>query len=576
MNSRTATGRKFTIAAFFSILAVVLLSYSNVYKSPFFFDDAHNIVNNPSLRAVTSIRHMFFPEVQVGISGRPAVHFSFLVNRLLLGPEPAGFRAVNVAIHIITSLFLLGITRRTLRVPLLEPRFGARADYPALFCVLLWAAHPIQTESVVYLTNRGEILASLAIVICLYGFLRAGTSPRPLFWCLLSWLAFVAGVGAKEIAAAAPVLILACEALFFRGAPGKRACRFPLFYMGFIPGAALLAWLLIRGATRASLGDTFIWWEYAFSQGRVIIHYLYQVIWPANLCLDWEWPMPGPFEGLLCLLAVGAVLFIVVRALFRRNPAAFLGVWFFVILAPSSSIVPLRKLACDYRMYLPLYAVICLAVLGGYSIFRERLENGGRTRKAAACLLAALALLFAGLSHERNRAFADEITIWRDVMEKDPGNPRAYQNLGLAFMNQGRIGEAAAAFSEGLGLFPDNAEILGNMGHVLQVMGRTEDALAHYRKALLLNFDLPEVHFNLGNINAERGNYPVAALAYKEALSINPHYFKAWLNFGNALLLNGQPGEAVKCYQNALILRPGDPQATRNLAAALEAVRKAR
>lgn len=576
MKFHISPGCKFFIAAFFSILAAVLLSYSNIYDSPFFFDDAHNIVNNPSLRGVTSIRHMFFPEVQVGISGRPALHFSFLVNRLFLGPEPDGFRAVNVAIHFITALFLLGLTRRTLNLPLLERRFGARADYPALFCVLLWAAHPIQTESVVYLTNRGEILASLAIVACLYGFLRARTSPRPLFWCALSWSAFAAGAGVKEIAAAAPVLILCYEALFFRGEPGKRACRFPLFYLGFIPGAALLAWLLAKGATRAALGDTFTWWEYAFSQGRVIIHYLYQVIWPGNLCLDWEWPMPGPFEGLFGLLAVGGVLYLVVRALLRRRPEAFLGAWFFVILAPSSSIVPLRKLACDYRMYLPLYALICLVVLGGYSVFRRRLENSRKTRAAAACLLAALTLLLTGLSHERNRAFADEITIWRDVMEKDPRNPRAYQNLGLALVHEGRLGEAEAVFREGLSISPENAEILGNMGNVLQRTGRTAEALALYRKALLINFDLPEVHFNLGNIQAGMKNYPVAAMAYKEALSINPHYFKAWLNFGNALLLNGQPGEAVKCYQNALLLRPGDPQATRNLAAAHDAVRKAR
>ena len=565
--------RRLSGAAPWLILAAAFLSYADAFRLPFFFDDVHNILQNPSVGSCTSLWRAFFPERAVGISGRPFLHFTFVLNHLAGSYDTAGYHLLNVLLHAACALLLFGIMRRTLSLPAFAGRFGASAEALALWAALLWTVHPVQTEAVSYLTNRGEILASIAIAFSLYGLLRARASARPLGWHLAVWIVFFLGMGSKEIAAVAPVLAVIYDGIFLSEGYGKALRRSWKFLLGFAPGYMLLAWLLARGGTEAALGQTIAWWRYAFSQGQVILHYMRQIFWSTNLCLDWEWPPAGLWDGILPFLAVAALLGLTLYGLARRRPWAFLGAWFFVILAPSSSLLPLRKLACDYRVYLPLAAVTTAAALSIHALASPRLTSRPGLRRAGIVLLSLFILFLSGLSLARNRVFAGEISIWSDVSAKDPKNLRAYQNLGLALDRAGRSEEAIEVFRRGLALYPDSAELLANMGRACQGLGRLEEALKLYRRALSINFALPEVHLNLGNIQAQAGRYGVAALAYRQALAINPYYFKAWLNLGNAFLMMKRPLDAKACYQKALLLVPGEPEAAGNLQRATQAAR---
>ena len=437
-----------TALACAAILTAGIGAWSNSFNGPFIFDDLCAIQTNPTLRHFPSWDSFRPPQVN-SISRRPVVNLTLAMNYAISGPGVQGFHAGNLLIHLLAALLLFGIVRRTLSA---EPRTIAVSFAVAL----IWAVHPLLTESVTYLTERTESLMGLLYLLTLYCAIRGVSSGHPWRWYAAAIAACALGMGAKEVMVTAPIVVLLYDRCFLSGSFREALRRRLPFYFGLAATWAILGALMIAypwgGATGAGFGIAAVGpWEYARTQPGVILHYLRLSFWPSSLCLDYAWPIATSARRILPAAAVIAALLAGTLWALRRAPAlGFLGAWFFLILAPTSSFMPIFDAAVERRMYLPLAAIVTACVLAAYGIGNQlvrRVAESAGTRKLLGSVLAALVLLplAAALgcrTFERNALYRDPISIWQDTVNKRPGNARALNNLGCAYISAGRSDRA--------------------------------------------------------------------------------------------------------------------------------------
>ena len=299
----------------------------------------------------------------------------------------------------------------------------------------------------------------------------------------------------------------------------------------------------------AGLGTGIPWWRYALTQCGALARYLRLCFWPHPLVVDYGTHLAGSLPevagpALLVLFLAGVTAW----ALVRRPAWGFLGAWFFLILAPSSSILPLAsQTMAEHRMYLPLAAVVTAAVLGLRSLLGPPYR-----------VVAALVILAGGLTAaRRNWDYRSALVLWSDTVKNWPGNARAENNLGIALAAAGRLPEAVAHDLQAARLKPADAEIRSNLGYALFQSGRTREAMAQYQAALVLKPDSVEAHNNLGLAWFSLGDVRQALPQYEAARRLDPQNTGVLDNLGNALLQSGRAEEALRCFRQALAAGPG-------------------
>ncbi len=543
------------------IVLAVLSAYGNSLFGPFVFDDQASITENSSLRQLGAIRTVLSPPYAAGetVGGRPILNLSFALNYACGGVSPFGYHLVNLAIHALAALVLFGILRRTLELPAVQSRIATWAPEPALLAgtaALLWAIHPLQTESVTYVAQRAESLMGLFYLLTLYGFIRfAGGSS---VWAWLSVLAGFLGMATKEVMVSAPVMVFLYDRTFISG--GVRAAwhRHWRLHLGLASSWILLAWLIHSTRGRGgTIGDV-AWWRYALTQGGAIVHYLRLTVWPAPLVFDYgaewvrsPWTAVPPIALVLALLA-GTI------AAWRRWPwLAFLGTWFFAILAPTSLVPGGRQTMAEHRMYLALAPLAVLAV-GGIAWGCFRGDRRPRRAATAGCvaLVAAVAAILIVLTAARNAVYAREISLWQSTVRQRPENPYARNNLGAALRRSDRPA-AIREFEAAIRLKPAYAEAHCNLGAVLAQRGDFAEALGQLQTAIRLRPNYAEAFNNLGLVLNELGRSPEAISAFQRAVEIAPHAAEIHFNLGQALLQTQRFSEAWTQLTFVVRLRPG-------------------
>ncbi len=580
------------IAGGFIVLAA-LAAYGNSFSGPFVFDDLPTITDNPTIRHLGSA---WFPPVDSTAGGRPLLNLTFALNYAISGTAAWSYHALNLLIHILAGLTLFGLVRRTLlRLELSHygrPPTAASATVLAFFVAIIWVVHPLQTESVTYIIQRAESLMGLFYLLTLYCFVRStdetgerqqarGERPekktrdteviRPPasgLWPLASCLFCFLGMATKEVMVSAPLMVLLYDRTFIAGtfrAAWQQRRRLYLNLAGtWILLGCLVASTRGRNGT-AGFGVNVGWWSYALTQFRAIVHYLRLSLWPDPLVLYYGTGLATraaeivPYAAIVLLLAFGTAV-----ALWRRPAVGFLGCWFFAILAPSSSIVPVAtQTMAEHRMYLPLAAVVLLVLSVLYRLL-------GR-RAAYACT--GLAVLLTVLTLHRNEAYQSDIGLWKDTVAKCPDNERAFYNLGCSLEKEpAQEPEAIAAYEAALRINPGYAEAHNNLGTALLKMpGRLPDAIAQYEAAIRINPDYAQAHFNLGNALRDRpGRLPDAIVEYEAALRTDPDSVQTHVNLGTALLkIPGRTPDAIAQFEAALRIDPDLVEAHNNLGNAL-------
>lgn len=563
------------------LVGAILTAYHNSFSTPFVFDDGPAVLGNPTIRHLTALGAVLSPPRAGGqtVGGRPVVNLSLAVNYAVGGTEVRGYHVFNLAVHTLGALALFGIVRRTLLQPALRERFGAVATWLALAVALLWAVHPLQTESVTYVIQRAESLMGLFYLLTLYCFVRGATNmagesgitggraPAPEVqarvcnrWQLLAVVTCGLGMATKEVMVSAPLIVLLYDRAFVAGSWREAWAKRKIFYLCLGATWLLLGWLVVgaenRGGT-AGLGLDDSVWTYALTQTRAIVLYLRLALWPQPLVFDYGTDAIERLADALPFALVVAVLFVGAAVAWRRRPVAgFLGAWFFAILAPSSSIVPIPvQPMAEHRMYLPLAAVVVLIVLGTYSLWR----------RGCWAVFGAITLILVVLTVARNEDYLSPRSIWADTVAKRPTNARARCYLADVLAAQGQFTEALSHYDEAIRLdrpakVRGDRSILGdilvNSGNVLRALGRKTEAVRRYEDALRVDSGLATAHFNLGCVHLEENRLPEAVDRFEQALKIDPNHAAAHTSLGSALLLGGRTAEALVRYQTALRLDP--------------------
>ncbi len=551
------------------LVAAGLAAYHNIFQNPFIFDDLPQIVENPR------IRHLWPPWGILAGSSRPLVDLSLAMNYALGGLNPWGYHAFNVAIHILAALTLYGVVRRILlSEPLRSSCEAVAAVWLAAVAALIWLVHPLQTESVTYTIQRAESLMGLFYLLTLYCVIRGCEPSRDIGWMTGAVLACALGMASKEVMVTAPVVVLLFDRVFLARSWREIIQRRWALYVGLAATWLLLPLLMGVGAKgqvsgwqpTAGFGFKGITpFQYALTQPGVILHYLRLAFWPYPLCLDYGsiygWPVAQTAADVWPeLLVLGGLAAATVWVLRRKPALGFLGAWFLIILAPTSSFIPIVGLVFEHRMYLSLAAVAVGMVIGAYALGKRFLNQPGNFRPMFGWGAAGVVICFLTcLTMQRNLDYRSELAIWQDTVDKCPNNPLALFNLGNAFWKAGSLQEAVPLWEEALRIKPDYAEVHANLGIASSQAGKIEDAVRHYEQALRYNPNLVEAHNNLGYDLARSGRIPEAITHYRQALQIKPEYALAMNNLAFVLATlppaqGGDAGEALSLAQRACAL----------------------
>lgn len=543
----------------FVLLALGL--YAGSFSAPFVFDDLDGIVRNRGIRTLWPPSAVMEAAPDTTPWGRPVVAYSLAIDHALGGLQPLAYRLTNLVVHVAAALFLLAVLRRLFRrAPALESLRGA-ADGLALVIATLWLVHPLATSVTSYTVQRAEALAALGMLACVHASLRAFDAPasRRGRFALLAGLAACFAVASKESAVVLPLLVLLLDVGLYR-TPWRRlwAARAAL-WVALASSWVLLGALMSAWPRSRSVGAALGAWDNFVMQWGVVLHYLSLVVRTDLLVLDHPRPPVTLGEawpaGLALLLLGGGAL----AALLRRRAAwsvPVLGV--LLLLAPTSSFVPIQTSpAADHRMYLPLALVLCLGV--GLAWGALVALAGARART----LGVGLALLVVGWwgvqTVQRNRVFESEISVWRDVVDKHPGNARAWNNLGSHLQLIGRPDEALSCFEKAIEGDPGHAEAHCNLGMLVAQRGELQRGHALVSRSVELNDGDADVLFNLGLLASQLQDLAGATRAYEAALRLDPEHVPALGNTAQLLLAQGRLDEALATVERLLELTPGDP-----------------
>lgn len=552
-----------TALAVAGLVAVNVAVYSRSLAVPFIFDDLTSIPENPNIQTLWPPWKAMSPPPQLGAAGgRPLVGLTLAVNYALDGLHVRGYHAFNVLVHVLAALALWGVVARTLAAPRLRGRFGGQA---AAFAVaLVWSVHPLLTEPVTYVVQRTELLMGLFYLLTLYAALRAWDSGRPTRWDLVSVACCALGMASKEVMVTAPLMVVLHD-LLLRGEPWSALWpRRRRLYAGLSATWAVLAAILAGGAqVKGALGGATALSPiaYLWLQATAIVHYLRLCLWPHPLRLAYDWGVPAPLRGLPAAVVVVGLLAGAVAARRRYPWLAFCACWFFVILAPTSSVVPLStETVAERRMYLPSAAVVALVVLGLRAAL-ARLARPAEGTVPVPLAAAGVAVLVAALGFASWRRLGDYRTvlaIWTDTVEKSPRSPTAQNNLGMALALEGRLDEAVDRFRQALAIDPRHALANYNLGYMLTHQGRPREAIGYLRESLRLHSADANAHFVLAVALAATGSRPEAVRHFQESLALRPQDAQVHRELGNALAAGGDLGGATAHLEESLRLDPGD------------------
>jgi tetratricopeptide (TPR) repeat protein len=556
---------------------VALLAWSNSFRAPFEFDDHGSILENASIRRLFPPGWLI-PPATAGetVSGRPVLNFSFAVNHALNGLDVRGYHATNLLIHVLTALTLRAVLRRIL---------PAAHGGAALAVALLWMVHPLQTAAVTYVVQRAESLSALFGLLTLLTFMRGAEGAQGTRWFTLAVACCLCGVGTKETVAVVPIIVLLYDRTFlagsFRAAWRARGRVHAALFATWLPLALLV--LANHGRGGSAGADAIGAGSYLATQCAAIIHYLRLAVWPIGQVFDYGMPLADGLGAVAGQFSVLVLLAAVTLWLCGKNrPLGFAGACFFLLLAPSSSFLPVAtQTIAEHRMYLALAVPLGLGVVTVAS--RIKASTPG------IALVVAVATALAAATFARNAVYATPLALWGDTVAKRPENPRGRYNLALALREAGRENEARAEFEQALALNPRHAFAnyeLGNaalaarewsaaavyleraveadpsfvaarvnLGQALAAVGRTEEAVTQYRRALADEPTAADIRVNLGALLLRQGREEEGEALLREALAMDSSLVEAHYHLGMARQRAGALGEAEAEFRAAVTMK---------------------
>ena len=474
----------------FLLVVIGATTFQRGLMAPFIFDDLPNIVNNPHMRSLQPTLSKALGAVKEAPAyGRPVAAYSLALNFAFFELNPLSYHLFSLAVHLLNSLLVFDLIRRTIPRSQLGQRWVPRPGGTALLAfvfALVWLVHPIHTETVTYASQRTELMVSTFLLATLWAFTRGVASRRKGFWFGTAIFTCALGMATKELMGIAPLLVLLYDRTFVSGRFEQALRTHGRMYAGLALTWLLLAGLMAKFPRSDSTGfghgeqTGLTAWTYLLTQSKVIVHYIQQVFWPTRLSIDIHFPTTQTIgqvvpQGLFLVTLLGLTIY----ALARRPFWGFVGAWFFIILAPTSSVIPVvTEIAAERRMYLPSLALVLAMFTLAYGVAWRTL------RPMALVVIPGLtvAMMLAICSHIRLGNFVSEIALYEDAIKKFPENARAHRGLGTWYVEKGHLEKGIIHFERSIELDPKNMTPYHNLGVLYSRAREPEKALFYYRK----------------------------------------------------------------------------------------------
>ena len=559
-----------------ALLAVTVTLYIPAIRSDFIWDDDSFLTENKLIHHANGLRRFWF-------SAEPPDYFPLTSTMLWLewrlwgGEHAAGYHMVNVMLHAMSAILFWRVLGR-LRVP------GAWA------AALVFAVHPVNVESVAWITERKNVMPMVFALAALLCYLISRAAPRPdeaqaappsprrfLTPVRAYWLAivlFLLALLSKTSVVMLPVVLLGIE--WWR----KGRIRWPDIRrtLPFFTLAALLSLVTIWFQHNRAIGDELIRADNlagrAAVAGRAVWFYLGKALMPTRLCFvyprwDVDASLPLSYVPLILLLCLFGLLWFFRRD-WARTPLFALGgyvVTLFPVLGFFDIYFMRYSLVADHWQYTSLPFLIAFVIGGAAHVLARHGRGGHWLPRASVAMLAALLAL---LTWRQQAAYADEEALWQATLKRNDGAWIAHNNLGAIYSERSELSRAMPYLRETLRLKPDHAEAHNNIGNIQFARGQTEQALASYFKAITYRPRWAAAHFNVAVVLLGEGRLADAERHLRTGLKEDPDSADAHYNLGTLLGNQGRLTEAVEAFRQALRVKPEHAQTHHNLAVALE------
>jgi len=547
------------------ILALTLLAYSNSFVADFHFDDFHTVVKNQNVRSLANVPRFFtdagMASYAADLKGyRPVTYTTYALNYALSGYHVWSYHLFNILLHFLNVFLVYIIVSSVLK------KSGRNDVYlSALAVAVLFALHPIQTNSVTYVSGRALLLAGMFTLLAFYVFLRFRASGG-YFRAAAIPVIFLLGLLSKETAVCLVGFMLVYDLLFTVPESGGflKSVKAWLLYMPM--AAVLVAYLLYKkhltGFVAVDELDYGVW-QYLMSEAKVLLMYLRLLVLPINQNVDYDLPATLSFGPKVAVSAVltGFMFYGLYRIRKRDRAAAFFGFWFFIAIAPESTLIPIRDIAVEYRLYMPSAGFIAALFLLASAAMKQV-----PARRAVAVVVI---VLLGVLTFNRNSVWATEYTLWTDVVRKSPESARSHANYGNALLGRKDYEAAVGELNRSLDIDPfydHSYNVFANLGICYFELGMTEDAITAFERAITVNPGYMEGYANLGAVYYKLGRYNEAVDVLYKATRLDPGYSQSHYNLAQSYNRLGRKSEALTEMEQALSFSPKDYDINYNLA----------
>lgn len=502
------------------IVLSIAIAYSNSFNVPFQFDDVKRIVDVKPIQSI-DIKSIFNYS-----KSRFLLYTTFALNYYFGKYNPSGYHFVNLLIHIINSILIFYLSFLVFTSRRLFSRYSKNALMLSVFSTLIFALHPVQTESVTYIYQRGESMAGTfyLLAIFLYAKFRDNTVDYPGKYtkAMLYSLAVLSCLTAffiKPNTVTLPAAILMYELCFITG--NMKEFRNSLKYIAPFVILACIPVLTAKfdpsESRNVSVGFGGYAVSYYLTKLRVLSNALGLILMPARQRIEYDFVMSvSLFKPITTLLSLGVVIFMLGAAVvsFKKQTLITFAIAIFFIGLSVTTILVLDDMFFEHYLYLPVfgYGLILPAMIFDYF---SRAKIG---RKAGVILLTIIVASYAVSAYQRNKVWKTEISLWEDAVRKSPMHARSRYTLGVYYFRAKRY----------------------------------KEALKEYNMALAYRPMYPEAYYRLGEYYFALGDPGQSIICYNKAIEINPDFFEAYLNLGSVYYALNNISGALPCFTKAL------------------------
>jgi Flp pilus assembly protein TadD len=505
-----------TLGIFIAIAGILFFIYANGLNTPFQSDDERHIYESPQIKDLSK----FFSTSY--IQNRHINGLSFALNYKWGQENPFGYHLFNILIHICSTFLVFFITRLTIENGTSWGKDAAQKI--ALITALLFGLHPIQTETITYISGRPSGLAGLFYFLTLLLFILASLKdcravPRLMLY-LLSLTSFAMAVLGKEIAVTLPVMIIIYDLCLIKG-PQWVSFRYRLMYYLCLPALAGAIFFLAPNMLRFmdSLNSANFFKKLNFTLGLVQLdllkHPLKLFLFPINLTFEYDFLTQVSWPSLLTSIAIVMLcVFLAFKKFYIKNSLlTFCVLWFPLTIAPTNSFMERTHLFSERNMYIPLFG-LCL-------FFAVILFLICKTQKHSAiwgtCLLLFIGTAFSSMVIKRNQAYASPSALWADTFKKSPNKLSVGKMLSIHYLMEEDYVSALKPLKALLEINPNLYDVHQNLGIAQKSLAKFSEAEKSFKEAIRIEPTDPDSHFNLASLYGNLGKFTQASQEFDQA-----------------------------------------------------------